>query len=91
MLEKLKIRLGIPASVTVYDSELSDYIEHAKFDMREGGVSDEMIETAAAPVVNTIAFFTRMIMATDNNEHERYRKMYEGSVFRLSLMTPEEV
>lgn len=89
MLEKIKARLNIPASVTVYDQEITDLIEHAKYDMLEGGVPRSMIDAEPAPVINTIAMFVKIQMADDSKESSRFEKLYEQSVFRLSLMTEE--
>lgn len=89
MLEKIKARLNIPASVTVYDQEITDLIEHAKFDMLEGGVPQSMINSETAPVINTIGMFAKIYMTEDSKESSKFKQLYNDSVFRLSLMTEE--
>ena len=85
MLEKIKTRRGIPASVTVYDDEIRDHIEHAKFDMQLAGVSKDFIEQGSAPVLDTIAYFIGREMAEDDAESARFDRLYQNSIFRLRL------
>ena len=85
MLEKIKTRRGIPASVTVYDDEIRDHIEHAKFDMQLAGVSKDFIEQGSAPVLDTIAYFIGREMAESETEGERFDVLYQRSIFRLKL------
>lgn len=91
MLEQIKTRLGITSTVTIYDDELNDLIEHAKFDMIEGGISSDMIEEGAAPVINTIVLFIKREFSDDITRQQRYDRLYTDSVFRLSLYNEEEV
>ena len=90
MLEKIKQRLGIAPGITLYDDEIGSLIEHAKFDMRESGIPQSMIDEESAPILNTVTFFVKREMEEDVRKAERYDKLYLGSVFRLALYEPIE-
>lgn len=85
MLNEIKARRGIPASVTVYDDEIKSYIEHAKFDMQLAGISDAFISDGTAPVLDTISYFIGREMAEDDAESARFDRLYQNSIFRLRL------
>lgn len=94
MLEKIKKRLGISPSVTVYDDELSDLIEDAKLDMLMSGIPIFMVQTEPPTIINTIVLFIKKngFDETDVKKIEQYSKMYDNKVLRLSLFdNPEEV
>lgn len=89
MLEKIKARLGLVESLTVYDAEIEALIEHAKFDMLESGVPSELIDAEGAAVLNTITFFVKREFEDDITKAQRYDKLYNDSVFRLNLFNME--
>lgn len=85
ILQKIKKRLGLSENISVYDEELIDLIDGALFDMQESGVPAEMLDAPCAQVINCVVFFVKRERAEDNKTASWYDKMYEKTVFRLSL------
>lgn len=88
ILKKVKIRAGIPETVTVYDDRIADLIPDAIVEMRTGGVPQSVIDEASPAVVTAIGHYVNYELAGDTGdtkEADWNLKKFERKVFRLSL------
>lgn len=92
MLESVKARCGIPASVTAYDDEYTGLIEDAKEEMRTAGVPAVLLsDTSNNPrVLTCITLYIKAYRGDDRTDTEKYIEMFHKKVFKLSL-EPVEV
>lgn len=85
MLEEIKSRLGISASVTVYDAELTSLIAAAIKDIRAAGVPESLLveDEEDERVLLAVTAFIRATYGDDRTSVTRYNQMYQSMVFRL--------
>lgn len=94
MLEQVKSRCGIPASITTYDSEYQDLINDCIEEMRTAGVSASLLsfDTSVNPrVLTCIVLYIKAFRGDDRSDTEKYLTMYHKKVFKLSLEPVQEV
>lgn len=92
MLESVKARCGIPASVTVYDSEYQSLIDDCIEEMRTAGVPASLLssDNVNQRVLTCIVLYVKSMRGDDRSDTEKYMDMYRKKVFKLSL-EPTEV
>lgn len=93
ILEQVKSRCGIPASVTAYDAEYTGLIEDAKEEMRTAGVPASLLasDIVNARVLTCITLYIKAMRGDDRSDTEKYMDMYHKKVFKLSLEPVSEV
>lgn len=93
MLTKIKERCGIPASVTVYDSEYQSLIDDCIEEMRTAGVPAVLIssDNVNQRVLTCITLYVKAMRGDDRSDTEKYMEMYRKKVFKLSLEPVQEV
>lgn len=93
MLEQVKQRCGIPASVTAYDDEYTGLIEDAKEEMRTAGVPVALLSDTSVNqrVLTCITLYIKAYRGDDRSDTEKYLDMYHRKVFKLSLEPVQEV
>ncbi len=92
MLEQVKVRCGIPASITVYDSEFQALIDDCIEEMKTAGVPAVLLsDTSENPrVLTCIVLYVKAFRGDDRTDTDKYLEMYHRKVFKLSL-EPVEV
>lgn len=90
MLEKIKLHCGIAKQVTVYDKEITGYIEDAKADLIDSGVPRDQVETPDERIITAITLYVKANIGDDRSDTEVYMDMYRKKVFRLALVSEEE-
>lgn len=85
LLNKIKERCGIAPEITVYDSEITDYIEECKEDLIASGAPASVIQQESKGVITAIALYVKANIGDDRSDTEKYMKMYYNKVFRLTL------
>ena len=93
MLAKIKERCGIPASVTVYDSEYQSLIDDCMEEMRTAGVPAKLLssDNVNQRVLTCIVLYIKAYRGDDRSDTEKYLEMYHKKVFKLSLEPVQEV
>lgn len=93
MLEQVKQRCGIPASVTAYDDEYAGLIEDAKEEMRTAGVPASLLSDTSvnSRVLTCIVLYVKAMRGDDRSDTEKYFEMFHRKVFKLSLEPVQEV
>lgn len=93
MLAKIKERCGIPASVTVYDSEYQSLIDDCMEEMRTAGVPASLLssDNVNQRVLTCIVLYVKSMRGDDRSDTEKYMDMYRKKVFKLSLEPVQEV
>ena len=93
MLSTVKERCGIPASVTVYDSEYQSLIDDCIEEMRTAGVPASLLSDTSVNqrVLTCIVLYIKAYRGDDRNDTEKYLDMYHKKVFKLSLEPVQEV
>ena len=93
MLESVKARCGIPASVTVYDSEYQSLIDDCIEEMRTAGVPASLLSDTSVNqrVLTCITLYIKAYRGDDRSDTEKYLEMYHKKVFKLSLEPVQEV
>lgn len=93
MLESVKARCGIPASVTVYDSEYQSLIDDCVEEMRTAGVPASLLssDNVNQRVLTCIVLYVKSMRGDDRSDTEKYMDMYRKKVFKLSLEPVSEV
>ncbi len=93
MLEQVKTRCGIPASVTAYDSEYQSLIDDCMEEMRTAGVPASLLSTdnINSRVLTCIVLYVKAMRGDDRSDTEKYMGMYRRKVFKLSLEPVQEV
>lgn len=93
MLESVKARCGIPASVTVYDSEYQSLIDDCIEEMRTAGVPASLLssDNVNQRVLTCIVLYVKSMRGDDRSDTEKYLDMYHKKVFKLSLEPVQEV
>lgn len=93
MLESVKARCGIPASVTVYDSEYQSLIDDCVEEMRTAGVPASLLssDNVNQRVLTCIVLYVKSMRGDDRSDTEKYMDMYRKKVFKLSLEPVQEV
>ena len=93
MLESVKARCGIPASVTVYDSEYQSLIDDCMEEMRTAGVPASLLssDNVNQRVLTCIVLYVKSMRGDDRSDTEKYMDMYRKKVFKLSLEPVQEV
>ena len=90
MLNRVKKRCGIAETVKVYDEEISSLIIDCAEDMERSGVPPGFIAAGGDSVVTATTFYVKAHMGNDRSDTEKYQKLYEKKVFRLTLEGDEE-
>ena len=87
MLTEVKLRMGIPAAVTVYDSEISSLISAALLDLKAAGVPAWLLEDENPDhrTLAAVTAFTQAYHLTDRTDTEKYKRIYNAWAFRLML------
>lgn len=85
MLTKVKKRCGIAETVKVYDEEIESLITDCAEDMKASGVPPDLVEAGGDPVVTATTFYVKAHIGNDRSDTEKYQKLYEKKVFRLTL------
>lgn len=93
MLEEIKQRCGIPASVTVYDAEYTGLIDDCIEEMRTAGVPASLLssDVVNSRVLTCITLYVKSMRGDDRSDTEKYLTMYHKKVFKLSLEPVQEV
>lgn len=94
MLEEIKQRCGIPASVTVYDSEYQSLIDDCIEEMKTAGVPASLLSfdtSVNSRVLTCIVLYVKAMRGDDRSDTEKYLEMYHKKVFKLSLEPVQEV
>lgn len=93
MLESVKARCGIPASVTAYDDEYKMLIEDAKEEMKTAGVPASLLSDVSVNprVLTCIVLYIKAYRGDDRSDTEKYLEMFHRKVFKLSLEPVSEV
>lgn len=93
MLTKIKERCGIPASVTVYDSEYQSLIEDCIEEMKTAGVPASLLSSVDVNprVLTCVCLYVKAYRGDDRSDTEKYLEMYHKKVFKLSLEPVSEV
>lgn len=92
MLDKVKARLGIDNSVTVYDAEISSLVQAAVDDILASGVPERLLGDTEEGysgiddrVLLAVVFYVKANYGDDRTNTTRYMDMYRKAVFRLTL------
>lgn len=88
MLNQIKARCGIAEAVTVYDEEISSYIEDCKRDLLSSGVDASLIETKQDGVLTAVTLYVKAYLGDDRSDTDQYLKLYQAKVFRLTMEDP---
>lgn len=93
MLESVKARCGIPASVIAYDSEYQSLIDDCMEEMRTAGVPASLLssDNVNQRVLTCIVLYVKSMRGDDRSDTEKYMDMYRKKVFKLSLEPVQEV
>lgn len=93
MLEQVKTRCGIPASVTAYDEEYTGLIEDAKEEMLTAGVPASLLSdtNVNSRVLTCITLYVKAMRGDDRSDTEKYMDMFHRKIFKLSLEPVSEV
>lgn len=93
MLEQVKSRCGIPASIKAYDGEYQSLIEDAKEEMLTAGVPASLLSDTSVNqrVLTCIVLYVKSMRGDDRSDTEKYMDMYRKKVFKLSLEPVQEV
>lgn len=93
MLSTVKERCGIPASVTVYDSEYQSLIDDCIEEMRTAGVPASLLSDTSVNqrVLTCITLYIKAYRGDDRSDTEKYLSMFHRKVFKLSLEPVQEV
>lgn len=94
MLEQVKSRCGIPASITTYDTEYQDLINDCIDEMRTAGVPASLLSfdtSVNSRVLTCIVLYIKAFRGDDRSDTEKYLAMYHKKVFKLSLEPVSEV
>lgn len=93
MLEQVKSRCGIPASVTAYDGEYQSLIDDCIEEMRTAGVPASLFSDTSVNqrVLTCITLYIKACRGDDRSDTEKYLDMYHKKVFKLSLEPVQEV
>lgn len=93
MLEEIKQRCGIPASVKVYDSEYQSLIEDCIEEMKTAGVPASLLSSVDVNprVLTCVCLYVKAYRGDDRSDTEKYLEMFHKKVFKLSLEPVQEV
>ncbi|MDU7031588.1 hypothetical protein [uncultured Robinsoniella sp.] len=84
LLNKIKERCGIAPGITVYDSEILDYIEECKEELIASDVPASVVQQEKKGVITAIALYVKANIGDDRSDTEKYMAMYHKKVFRLT-------
>lgn len=94
MLEKIKLRCGIPSVIAVYDAEFQMLIDDCIEDMKTAGVPERLITdfngTTDERVITAITLYVQAMRGSDRTDTDKYLDLYHKRVFKLSLEPDEE-
>lgn len=93
MLESIKQRCGIPASVKAYDVEYQSLIDDCMEEMKTAGVPASLLSDVAVNprVLTCVCLYVKAYRGDDRSDTEKYLDMYHRKVFKLSLEPVSEV
>lgn len=93
MLEKIKLRCGIPSAITVYDTEFQMLIDDCIEDMKTAGVPERLITNFDGDtderVVTAITLYVQAMRGSDRTDTDKYIELYHKRVFKL-MLEPED-
>lgn len=86
MLGLIKERCGIAEKVSVYDRDITAYIEDCRADMLASGVPEKIAESEDHPgTLTALALYVKAYLGNDRADTDKYLELYRNKVFRLSL------
>ncbi len=93
MLESVKARCGIPASVIAYDSEYQSLIDDCMEEMKTAGVPASLLSSVDVNprVLTCVCLYVKAYRGDDRSDTEKYLSMFHRKVFKLSLEPVQEV
>ncbi len=95
MLDVVKLRCGVPLSITVYDTEFKDLIRDALEEMRTAGIPEKLLEDKGADtnprVLTAVSLYVKAYRGDDRSDTDKYLELYHKKVFKLQLEPDEEV
>lgn len=94
MLEDVKIRCGIPATITVYDQEFKELIADALEDMKTAGIPEDLLtdkgEQSNPRVLTAVSLYCKAMRGDDRSDTATYLDLYHRKVWKLMLEPDEE-
>lgn len=95
MLDKIKIRCGVPSNISVYDSEFNELISDALEEMRTAGIPEKLLEDKGDDtnprVITAVSLYCKANRGDDRTDTDKYLDMYHKKVFKLMLEPEQEV
>ena len=85
MFDMIKTRCGIAKTTKVYDDDIQMYINDCLLDMRDSGVPQKTVEKEAERVITAVTLYVKAHLGNDRSDTEKYMKLYQRKVFRLTL------
>ena len=92
LLTLVKMRCGIPESITAYDeSEIKPLIKDCMIDLQSSGLPVSILpesvedENPDPRVVTAISLYVLAHHGQDRSDTDLYMKMYRKKIFKLSL------
>jgi len=72
MLEKIKLKCGIAAGITVYNDDIQDLINSSKADLMASGVIKEVIQSDNEQLLNAITCYVKAYRGNDRADTDEY-------------------
>lgn len=89
MLQKVKLRCGIPSSITVYDEEIQDLIADALEEMRTAGVPDYLLiddgDDTNPRVLTAVVLYVQAYRGSDRSDTSTYHSLFRRKLHKLML------
>ena len=94
MVEQIKQRCGVPASITVYDDEFSQLISDALEEMETAGVPKRLLvdlgQDTNPRVLTATACYVKAHRGSDRTDTDKYLRMYRDKLHKLMLEPDSE-
>lgn len=94
MVEQIKQRCGVPASITVYDEEFSQLISDALEEMETAGVPKRLLtdlgQDTNPRVLTAAACYVKAHRGNDRTDTDKYLRMYRDKLHKLMLEPDDE-
>lgn len=85
MFDMIKTRCGIAKTTKVYDDDIQMYINDCLLDLRDSGVPQKTVEKEDERVITAVTLYVKAHLGNDRSDTEKYMKLYQRKVFRLTL------
>lgn len=89
MLDSVKLRCGLPTSITVYDTEFTELIRDAIEDMKTAGVPEALLEDKGEDtnqrVLTAVALYCQALRGSDRSDTATCLDLYHKKVWKLML------